>query len=66
MKSPTAESIDIKILQPGETALVNRIPPHLFFFISAVFHYLGPAFAVLLFAEVSVGDAAWLRIDRID
>ena len=29
---------------------------------SAVFHYLGPAFAVLLFAEVSVLGVAWLRI----
>lgn len=62
MKSPTAESIDIKISPLGETSLTNRIPPHLFFFISAVFHYLGPAFAVLLFAEVSVTGVAWLRI----
>jgi len=29
---------------------------------SAVFHYLGPSFAVLLFASVSVGGVAWLRI----
>jgi inner membrane transporter RhtA len=29
---------------------------------SAVFHYLGPSFAVLLFARVSVGGVAWLRI----
>ncbi len=62
MKSSTAENIDIKISPLGETSLTNRIPPHLFFFISAVFHYLGPAFAVLLFAEVSVGGVAWLRI----
>lgn len=39
-----------------------RVPPHLYFFISAVFHYLGPAFAVLLFARVSVLGVAWLRI----
>jgi inner membrane transporter RhtA len=62
MKSSPGENIDIKISPLGETALTNRIPPHLFFFISAVFHYLGPAFAVLLFAEISVGGMAWLRI----
>lgn len=30
--------------------------------ISAVFHYLGPSFAVLLFARVEVLGVAWLRI----
>ena len=29
---------------------------------SAVFHYLGPAFAVLLFARIDVLGVAWLRI----
>jgi inner membrane transporter RhtA len=38
------------------------LPPHLFFVVSAVFHYLGPAFAVLLFAHVDVLGVAWLRI----
>ena len=42
--------------------LSDRVPPHIFFLISAVFHYLGPAFAVLLFAHVSVLGVAWLRI----
>ena len=37
-------------------------PPHLYFVVSAVFHYLGPAFAVLLFARVEVLGVAWLRI----
>jgi inner membrane transporter RhtA len=37
-------------------------PPHLYFLISAVFHYLGPSFAVLLFARVQVLGVAWLRI----
>ena len=32
----------------------DRVPPHLFFVVSALFHYLGPAFAVLLFARVDV------------
>ena len=34
----------------------------LWFVVSAVFHYLGPAFAVLLFARVDVLGVAWLRI----
>src|SRR5213080_2945091 len=37
-------------------------PPHLYFLVSAVFHYLGPSLAVLLFARVSVLGVAWLRI----
>ncbi|QYN32674.1 EamA family transporter [Pseudonocardia sp. DSM 110487] len=40
----------------------NRVPPHAYFVVSAVFHYLGPAFAVLLFARVDVLGVAWLRI----
>jgi inner membrane transporter RhtA len=42
--------------------LVDRAPPHVWFVGSAVFHYLGPAFAVLLFARVDVLGVAWLRI----
>jgi inner membrane transporter RhtA len=38
------------------------VPPHLFFVGSAVFHYLGPAFAVLLFARVHPLGVAWLRV----
>jgi inner membrane transporter RhtA len=37
-------------------------PPHAYFVGSAVFHYLGPAFAVLLFARIDVLGVAWLRI----
>ena len=37
-------------------------PPQLYFVGSAVFHYLGPAFAVLLFARVEPLGVAWLRI----
>jgi inner membrane transporter RhtA len=33
-----------------------------FFVTSAVFHYLGPAFAVLLFARIAPLGVAWLRI----
>ena len=40
----------------------TALPPHAYFVGSAVFHYLGPAFAVLLFARVSPLGVAWLRI----
>jgi inner membrane transporter RhtA len=40
----------------------DRVPPPAWFVVSAVFHYLGPAFAVLLFARVDVLGVAWLRI----
>src|SRR3954451_13292751 len=42
--------------------VLRRPPPHAYFVVSAVFHYLGPAFAVLLFARVDVLGVAWLRI----
>jgi inner membrane transporter RhtA len=38
------------------------MPPHAWFGVSAVFHYLGPSFAVLLFPAVGVLGVAWLRI----
>ena len=41
---------------------MSSLPPHVYFVVSAVFHYLGPAFAVLLFARVDVLGVAWLRI----
>jgi inner membrane transporter RhtA len=42
--------------------LAARVPPQAWFVVSAVFHYLGPAFAVLLFGRVDVLGVAWLRI----
>jgi inner membrane transporter RhtA len=49
-----------------ETALdlrrLDPVPPATYFVGSAVFHYLGPAFAVLLFALVEPLGVAWLRI----
>ena len=47
---------------PAPPGIVDRAPPHLFFAVSAVFHYLGPACAVLLFAQVAPLGVAWLRI----
>jgi inner membrane transporter RhtA len=40
----------------------GTVPPKAYFVGSAVFHYLGPSFAVLLFARVDVLGVAWLRI----
>ena len=40
----------------------TSVPPHAFFVVSAIFHYLGPSFAVLLFALVEPLGVAWLRI----
>ena len=41
---------------------LDRLPPQSFFLVSAVFHYLGPSLAVLLFARIDVLGVAWLRI----
>ena len=43
-------------------AAAAKLPPHVWFAVSAVFHYLGPAFAVLLFPAVGVFGVAWMRI----
>jgi len=40
----------------------TQIPPRAYFVGSAIFHYLGPSFAVLLFARVEPLGVAWLRI----
>jgi inner membrane transporter RhtA len=40
----------------------DRVPTPAFFLVSAIFHYLGPAVATLLFTQVSVLGVAWLRI----
>jgi inner membrane transporter RhtA len=50
-------------LAPGRVAdAVTRLPPVSFFLVSAVFHYLGPSLAFLLFARVGVYGVVWLRI----
>lgn len=49
--------------EPGLVArTVTRLPPTSFFLTSAVFHYLGPSLAVLLFVHIPVLGVAWLRI----
>lgn len=47
---------------PAPRDRLDRLPPQVFFLVSAVFHYLGPSLAVLLFAQVDVLGVAWLRI----
>lgn len=41
---------------------IADLPPTSFFLVSAVFHYLGPSLAVLLFAHIDALGVAWLRI----
>jgi inner membrane transporter RhtA len=48
--------------RPGPAPGRRRLPPHAYFIVSAVFHYLGPALAVLLFAHLAPLGVAWLRI----
>jgi len=44
------------------TRIAHSAPPHAWFGVSAIFHYLGPSFAVLLFPAVGVLGVAWMRI----
>jgi inner membrane transporter RhtA len=41
---------------------LRRVPAPAFFLISAIFHYVGPSLAVLLFSQLDVLGVAWLRI----
>jgi inner membrane transporter RhtA len=54
--SPYADAVKAR------APLSERLRPELFFVGSAIFHYLGPAFAVLLFVRVDPLGVAWLRI----
>jgi len=54
-------SVHVQV-RPAPGRLTDRVPAQGWFVVSAVFHYLGPAFAVLLFAQVDVLGVAWLRI----
>jgi inner membrane transporter RhtA len=50
------------MFQIRKAGVTDKVPPHAYFFVSAIFHYLGPAFAVLLFSNISVLGVAWFRI----
>jgi inner membrane transporter RhtA len=57
-----ASTLGLGTLRAGLSRRLAVAPPASFFVGSAVFHYLGPAFAVLLFARVDPLGVAWLRI----
>jgi inner membrane transporter RhtA len=48
----------VKVTRKGPSVL----PAEAYFIVSAVFHYLGPAMAVLLFTRIEPLGVAWLRI----
>jgi inner membrane transporter RhtA len=53
------------LVQVGDPILnraAEAVPPQAWFGVSAIFHYLGPSFAVLLFPAVGVLGVAWFRI----
>jgi len=52
----------VRIEAASAVNLVDRVPPHAYFVVSAVFHYLGPSFAVMLFARIEPLGVACLRI----
>jgi len=56
-----ASSEEAAARHPAGQTLI-RVPPAAFFVTSAIFHYLGPSFAVLLFPHVDAPGVAWLRI----
>ncbi|MGH2809196.1 MAG: EamA family transporter [Actinomycetota bacterium] len=46
----------------GSPLTTERVPAQLYLVAAAIFHYLGPSFAVLLFTRVAIGGVVWLRI----
>jgi inner membrane transporter RhtA len=58
----TENLMDSRALANQESRLADRVPPQAYFVVSAIFHYLGPAFAVMLFAAIQPLGVAWLRI----
>ncbi len=59
---PSGRQFLIAEATTAQLSYVKPVPPQAFFVGSAIFHYLGPSFAVLLFARVDVLGVAWLRI----
>jgi len=49
-------------MRATSATFADRVPPQAYFAVSAVFHYLGPSCAVLLFAAIEPLGVAWLRI----
>jgi len=60
---PATDTRPRQIAAPGPVGhTVNKLPPTSFFLTGAVFHYLGPSLAALLFVHVAALGVAWLRI----
>src|SRR5882724_3789393 len=59
---PSGRQFLIAEATTAQLSYVKPVPPQAYFVGSAIFHYLGPSFAVLLFARVDVLGVAWLRI----
>ncbi len=58
-----ADALKVATVSAGRTSTRSAtVPPQAYFVGSAIFHYLGPSFAVLLFARVDLLGVAWLRI----
>jgi len=69
LSTPLGASIEHHVAPPptGRPAraaarLATQAPAHVCFVAMATFNYLGPSFAVLLFARVQVLGVVWLRI----
>jgi inner membrane transporter RhtA len=57
-----ASAAEPKTKRGGNGLSISGLPPHVWFVVSAIFHALGPSFAVLLFPAVGILGMAWLRI----
>lgn len=62
MKELTAAVGGEQASSEGTAGVPARLAAPAFIAVGAVFHYLGPAFAVLLFARLDVFGVTWLRI----
>src|SRR3981081_732428 len=62
MRNMKSQSPPLRPAAPALSLTAAKVPPQAWFVISAVFHYLGPSFAVLLFPAVGVLGVAWMRI----
>jgi inner membrane transporter RhtA len=56
------EAVSEQAPSAGTSGYAARLPAPALVAVSAVFHYFGPAFAVLLFARLDVFGVAWLRV----
>jgi inner membrane transporter RhtA len=62
MVGEVSDSYGCGVRRTRSAAVVDVVPAQTYFVVSAIFHYLGPAMAVLLFARIEPLGVAWLRI----